>query len=70
MIGVFFKLTLLAASIALARSNACAAPCMVARQRSDVATTGIAIVDVAGLCRATDLGAAVPRPDPWRGRAE
>jgi len=26
--------------------------------------------DGAGLCRATDLGAALPRPDPWRGRAE
>jgi len=23
--------------------------------------------DVAGLYRATDLGAAVSRPDPWRG---
>ena len=40
--SVFFKLTLLAASIALAQPNACAAPCMVARQRSDVATTGTA----------------------------
>jgi len=60
----------LAAPIALARPNACAAPCMVARQRADVATTGIATGDVAGLCRATDLGAAVPCPDPWRGRAK
>ena len=25
--------------------------------------------DVAGLCRATDLGTAVPRLDPWRSRA-
>ena len=25
--------------------------------------------DVARLCRATDLGTAVPRPDLWRGRA-
>ena len=40
---------------------------MVARQRADVATTGIAIVDVVGLCRATDLGAAEPRHGAWRG---
>ena len=36
---IFFKLTLLAALIALARLNACAAPCMVARHRADVAAT-------------------------------
>ena len=41
-----------------------------ARQWADVATTGITTGDVAGLCRTTDLGAAVLRPDPWRGRAE
>ena len=35
--SLFFKLTLVAAPIALARPNACAAPCMVARQRADVA---------------------------------
>jgi len=67
---VFFKLTLLAAPIALARPNTCAASCMVARQRADVAATRIAIVDVAGLCRATDLGAAVPRHGAWRGKAK
>jgi len=60
----------LAAPIALARPNACVAPCMVARQRPDVATTEIAIVDVVGLCRATDLGAAVPRYGAWSGRAK
>ena len=41
-LSVFLKLTLLAAPIALARPNACAAPCMVARQRADVAATGFA----------------------------
>ena len=36
------KLTLLAVPIALARPNACVAPCMVARHRADVAVTGSA----------------------------
>jgi len=41
---IFFlpKLTFLGAPIFLARRNACAAPCMVARQEVDVATTGSA----------------------------
>jgi len=40
--SIFFKLTLLAAPIALARPNACAAPYMVARHRADVTVTGFA----------------------------
>ena len=40
--SVFFKLTFFVASIPLPRPNACAAPCMVARQAADMATTGIA----------------------------
>ena len=40
-LSVFLKLTLLAAPIALAWPNACAAPCMVARQRADVARAGL-----------------------------
>ena len=40
--SVFLKTTLLAAPITLARSNACAAPCIVARHRADVAVTGSA----------------------------
>jgi len=31
---------------------------------------GALTADGIGLCRATVLGAALPRPDPWRGRAE
>ena len=38
----FSKLTLLAAPIAMAWRNACAAPCMVVRQEADVAKTGAA----------------------------
>ena len=40
------------------------APCMVAQQRADVATTGIATGDVAGLCRALIRGAAEPIKTP------
>ena len=38
----------MAAPIALARPNACAAPCMVARHRADVAWAGRGAADVAG----------------------
>ena len=40
MLFIFFlKLILLAAPIVMTRRNACAAPCMVARQGADVAMT-------------------------------
>ena len=42
LILFFLKLTLLAAPIAMARRNACAAPCMVAWQEGDVVKTGAA----------------------------
>ena len=66
---VFFKLTLLAAPIALTRPNTCAAPCMLARQRTDMARAGLGTDDVARpaapptlarQCRALIRGAAGP----------
>ena len=65
----FPKLTLFAAPTSLARWNACAAPCMVARRegwRGDDRGTDRWRGRV---CRATDLGAAVTQPYRWRVRA-